>query len=135
MKRLALLLIAGTASAQQPGWEVRVPDKLELVAGQPGSLVLSIAVDRGLTISRDAGLVVDLAPDPGVTIKRRRLARTDAVDPEADAPRFAVPVKADARGELAIKIHARFWVCTPKTCKPVDVRRTVAVVVTDRGGG
>jgi hypothetical protein len=65
-----------------------------------------------------------------LTVKHHRLARADAVDPEADAPRFAVPVKADAAGDYAIKVRARFWVCTSRTCKPVDVRRTVAVAVT-----
>jgi hypothetical protein len=127
---LLLLAFVGTAAAQQPGWEVRIPDKLELVAGQPGSLGVSIVVDRGLTISRDGGLYIDFAPDAGLTVKHHRLARTDAVDPEADAPRFAVPVKADAAGDYTIKVRARFWVCTTRTCKPVDVRRTVAVAVT-----
>jgi len=126
---LLLLVLVGSASAQQPGWEVRVPERIDVVVGQGGSLSISIAVDRGLTISRDAGIIVDLAPD-GVAIKKKRLARTDAVDPEADAPRFAVPVKADAVGDFSINVRARFWVCASRTCKPIDVKRTVAVSVT-----
>jgi hypothetical protein len=124
----ALLLIASIAQAQPAGWELKLPDKLEVAAGQVGTLSLSIAVDRGLSISRDAGLIVDLAPEPGVTIKKRRLGRGDAVDPEADAPRFAVPVHADA--DAAIQVHVRFWLCAARTCKPVDVKRQVAVTVT-----
>lgn len=121
------LLQPSSAAAQQAGWEVRIPDKLDLPAAG-GTLPISIAVDRGLSISKDAGLYLDLAPPAGVTIKRRRWQRRDAVDPEADEPRFAVPVKADqVAPDAVISIHVRFWVCGAKVCRPVDVKRTVAV--------
>jgi len=125
---LLLLLVAGTAYAE-PGWELRVPERIELVAGTPGSLPVAIAVDRGQTISKDGGLILDLATD-GVTIKKKRLGRGDAVDPDAEAPRFAVPVHADAAGDFTVRLHVRFWLCGTKACKPIDARRTVAVAVT-----
>jgi hypothetical protein len=127
---IALLLVAAPAVGQpqrDAGWEVRVPDKLDLAAGAAGTLPIAIAVDRGLAISKDGGIVIDLAPDTGVTIRKRRLGRADAADPEADAPRFAVPVHADAAGEHAVRVHVRFWVCGKQVCRPVDVRRTVTV--------
>lgn len=121
-------LAQATAQAQrQPGWEIRVSEKVEL----PGNLAIAIAVDRGLTVSKDAPVIVDLVPD-GVTLKKLRLGRPDAVDPEADAPRFSVPIRVDdtaaAGKERTIAVRLRFWVCGGKVCKPLDERRRVTVV-------
>jgi hypothetical protein len=125
------IIAFGTPAAAQrdPGWEVRSPDKLELQPGAPGTLPIAIAVDRGLTISKDAGLTIDLSGDTGVVIRKRRLGRSDAADPDADGPRFAVPIHADAAGDYTVKLHIRFWLCGGKVCRPVDTRRTVAVAV------
>lgn len=129
---LALALLAGArAEAQrQPGWEVRVGDKITLAPGASGTIAVSIAVDRGLSVSRDAQVILDLTPEPGLTFRRRRLGRSEAVDPEADAPRFAVPVRADTEGEHTVKLRVRFWLCGGKACRPIDVRRTAVVSVT-----
>lgn len=132
MKRLVVLaLVIGTgAEAQrQPGWEVRIGDKLALAPGAAGSIPVSIAVDRGLTVSRDAQVIVDVAPEPGLTFRKRRLGRTDAVDPEADAPRFALAVRGDTEGEHTVKLRIRFWLCGGTSCKPIDVRKTAVVAV------
>jgi hypothetical protein len=126
---LVCLLYVAPASAQNTGWDLRVPERIELVAGASGTLPITITVDRGRTISKDAGVMIDLAPEGGVQIKKRRLGRGDAVDPEADAPRFAVPVRADAAGDFALKLRVRFWVCGTKVCRPVDARRSVTVAV------
>jgi len=125
------IIAFGTPAAAQrdPGWEVRSPDKLELQPGAAGTLPIAIAVDRGLTISKDAGLTIDLSGDTGVVIRKRRLGRSDAADPDADGPRFAVPIHADAAGDYTVKLHIRFWLCGGKVCRPVDTRRTVAVAV------
>jgi hypothetical protein len=128
VKWAALLLVASTAYAE-PGWELRVPERVDLVAGTSGTLPIAIAVDRGQTISQAAGLILDIAPD-GVTVQKRRLARADAVDPDADAPRFAVAVRAETAGDFTVKLHLRFWLCGAKVCKPIDARRTIAVAAT-----
>jgi len=128
---LALVVLVVGAEAQgQPGWEIRVGDKVVLAPGAAGTIPVSIAVDRGLTVSRDAPVILDLAPEPGLTFRKRRLGRTDAVDPEADAPRFAVAVRGDAEGEHTVKLRIRFWLCGGKSCKPIDVRKTAVVSVT-----
>ena len=127
MKVLALLLVASTAYAD--GWELRVPEKLDVQAGSGATLPVAIAVDRGQSISKDGGIILDLATD-GVSVKKRRLSRADAVDPDADAPRFSVPVRTEAAGDFTIKLHLRFWLCGQKICKPVDARRTIAVSAT-----
>jgi hypothetical protein len=130
--KLALAIVALLASPAiaGPGWELHVPERVEVANGNTGTLAIDIALDRGQTISKDAGLVLDLAPDGGVAVKRRRLSRTDAVDPDADAPRFAIPLRAEAAGDFTLKLHIRFWLCGGKVCRPIDARRTVAVSVT-----
>jgi hypothetical protein len=127
--RAALLLLVASTAYAEPGWELHVPERVELVAGTSGTLPISIAVDRGQTISKDAGLVLDLTPE-GVTVQKRRLSRADAVDPDADAPRFAVAVRAEAAGDFTVKLHLRFWLCGTKVCRTIDARRTVAVAAT-----
>jgi hypothetical protein len=120
---------ASVTRAQQPGWEIRVPERIELATGATTLVPIAIAVDRGLTVSRDAPVIVDLVPEAGVTIKKRRLGRADAVDPEADAPRFAVPVRGDTAGSTTLKIRIRLWLCGGKVCRPLDVRRQAIVTV------
>jgi hypothetical protein len=123
-----LVLVSATASAQQPGWDVRAPERVEVALGGSAAVEIAIAVDRGLRISKDAPVIVDLAMD-GVSTKKRRLGRPDAVDPEADAPRFAVAIKADTAGEHVVKIRVRLWLCGGKVCRPLDVKRQTTVVV------
>jgi hypothetical protein len=124
----SLLLLSSSASAA-PGWEVRVPERVEVAAGQAGPVAVAIAVDRGLTVSKDAPVIIDLAPEAGASLKKRRLGRADAVDPGADAPRFVVNVKGDAAGEHALVIRVRFWLCAARTCRPIDVVKTAVVAV------
>jgi hypothetical protein len=124
-----LVLAAPPAWAQQPGWEVRVPERLEVQVGATVQLPIVIAVDRGLTVSKDGPVIVDLAPDAGVSVKKRRLGRTEAVDPGADAPRFAVTVRGETAGEAVVKIRIRLWVCGGRSCKPLDLRRQTVVAV------
>jgi hypothetical protein len=123
---LVLLLIAQTAPAQ--GWEVRIPDKVEVTLGEAATLPIAIAVDRGLVISKDAPVIVDVTAT-GVTAKKPRLGRPDAVDPEADAPRWAVPLKTTAAGEHVVKIRLRMWLCGGRSCRPLDVKRQATIVV------
>lgn len=130
---LALLgSLAGSADADQApaGIDVRVADRVEVVQGATSPLEITIAVDRGLTVSKDASVIVDLAPPTGVHLKKKRLGRADAVDPGADAPRYAIAVRGDASGEHTLKLRIRLWLCGGRVCKPVDVRRTATVIVT-----
>ena len=128
---LGLLVVLGArAEAQRaPTWELRVPERIDVALGASGVLPVAIAVDRGLTVSKDAPVIVALAPAVGVTIKKRRLGRPDAVDPEADAPRFAIPVRGDTTGEHVVKLHLKLWLCGGKICKPLDIRRQTTIVV------
>ncbi|HEY5948850.1 MAG TPA: hypothetical protein VIV40_25340 [Kofleriaceae bacterium] len=132
MRRAALaavVLLLARADAQDVGWDLRIPERVELTTGTSGTLPITITLDRGRTISKDAGIMIDLAPEGGASVKKRRLGRGDAVDPEADAPRFAVPVRADAAGDFVIKVHVRFWLCGSKVCRPIEARRSVTIAV------
>jgi hypothetical protein len=128
---LALVLLVGAPAEaeRQPGWDVRVAERVEVAAGQVAPLAIALAVDHGLTVSKDAAVIIDLAPDAGLIVKKKRLGRGDAVDPEADAPRFAVNVRGDAPGEHVVRLHVRFWLCGTRSCWPIDVRRTATIVV------
>jgi hypothetical protein len=123
------LLLTRHAAAQDPvGYKLDLPEHLDIAIGD-GSLPITIAIDRGQTISKDAGLRLDITPDAGVAVKRRRLARTDAIDPDEDSPRFAIPLRAETAGDFTVKLHLVFWLCGTKVCKPIDARRTVTIRV------
>ncbi|MFN0250533.1 MAG: hypothetical protein ACKV2T_26875 [Kofleriaceae bacterium] len=125
---LALVAVA-YAQPRQPSWEVTVADKVTVAPGESSSISVAIRVDRGLTVSKDASVIVDVQADPGVTVRKKRLGRMDAVDPEADAPRFAVAVKGDTAGEHAVRVRVRCWVCGGKSCRPIDVRKSATLSV------
>ena len=123
-------LITPPAFAQrEPGWDLRIAERVDVAVSATVPLTVAIAVDRGLTVSRDADVIIDLDPEAGLAIKKKRLGRRDAVDPDADAPRFAINVRGDAPGERQIRLHLRFWLCGIRTCRPIEVRRVVTVDV------
>jgi hypothetical protein len=128
----ALVLVSRVDAQPSAGWELEVPERVELTAGVGGTLPIALSLDRGLSISKDAGIVVDLAPEGAVSVKKRRLGRNDAVDPDAGAPRFAVALRADTPGDFTLKLKLRFWVCGAKVCRPAEARRTVAIAVAAR---
>ncbi len=127
---VAVLAHAASAQPRNPGWEVRLAERVEVASGATGALSLAIAVDRGLVVSKDAQVIVDVAPDTGLAVKKLRLGRTDAVDPEADAPRFTIGVRSEVAGDHNVKVRVRFWVCAARTCRPIDVTRMAVVSVT-----
>jgi hypothetical protein len=139
IRRGALVVLGGLAVAapaigraqapREAGWELRVAERVDVAAGATAPLTIAIAVDRGLTVSKDAAVIVDLDPDPGASVKKKRLGRGDAVDPDADAPRFQVAVHGDAPGEHPVRLHVRFWLCGTRSCRPIDVRRVASIAV------
>src|SRR5205823_13949724 len=52
MRGLLALLVASRAYADP--WEWKIPDRVEVVAGESGTLPIAITVDRGQAISKDA---------------------------------------------------------------------------------
>lgn len=129
---LGVMLVATAAHAQ--GWEVRIPTEVHVTLGEAGVLPISVAVDRGFVVSRDAPVIVDVVAPAGLPIRKPRLGRADAVDPEADAPRFAVPLKTTTAGAHVVKIRLRMWLCGGRSCRPLDVKRQATVVVSGQNG-
>jgi hypothetical protein len=128
--RAVVLAIALVAPAHaQANWEIRVPERVEIAQGASSTLPITISVDRGFSVSKDGPVIIDVASEPGVTIKKRRLGRTDAVDPGADLPRFVIPVRADTFGDYTVKLRIRLWLCGGKVCRPLDVKRQAVVSV------
>jgi hypothetical protein len=127
---LALAVAAAPAPARAddapPAWEVRIPDTVDVVVEVAATVSLTVTPGNGRTISRDGPLRVALASDT-LTLPRRRYGRDHAVDPAADAPRLELKLTAPAAGDHALAIDVAFWLCGPKACRPVRVRRTVTV--------
>ncbi len=127
---VAVTIAATTARADAPlGWEVRVPEKIEVARGQVASVPIAIALDRGITVSKDGPVLIDVAADPGLYVRKRRLLRADAVDPEADLPRFVIPVRGDTAGDHVVKLRIRLWLCGGKVCRPLDLKRQTIITV------
>lgn len=126
---IAIAVLAPALAAADPGWEVRIPDRTEIAVGGTGTLSITVAADRGNSISKDGGVILDLKTDPTITLKKKRLSRGDAADPEADAPRFAIPLKVESLGDREVKVRLRFWVCASRTCRPIDVSRSAKIAV------
>ena len=56
MRAAALLVLLTSATAYAQSWDIKVPERVELTAGTSGSLSIALVVDRGMTISKDAGI-------------------------------------------------------------------------------
>lgn len=118
------LLGAALALAADPG--VRAAPAT-LVPGQPGAASIALVPAPGVTIPPDAPLSLTATPPAGVRAPRPRLRRADAADPRAEAPRFDLPLAADAPGSYVVPVVARFWSCGRRSCWPT--RATVEVPV------
>jgi hypothetical protein len=129
---VALGLAVGRPAAAAPldDHAVELVEAAELAVGDRAALSLTIAPRPGFRVAATP-LAIELRVEPagGLAIERRRLARTDAADPRASAPRFDLAVRGEREGSYALAVEARFWICRAHTCRPVRWRRTVAVAV------
>lgn len=124
-----LLGPAGVSRADEPApWVIEVSERLELLPGAVGTTRVVLR-GRGRHAVGKSGLLIDLTPARGLSLRQRRYQRADAAEAEAAEPSFAIPVRADAAGSYTLELRLRFWVCTPRSCQPVDERRAVAVEV------
>jgi hypothetical protein len=131
---LVIVVIGATAPAAalaSPAFELRLPERSAVKIGARAEISLTIAARPGHTISRDGPLAIDVSIEPaaGLDLARRRYRRDDAVDAEADAPRFEIAVAGKTAGQYRLRIKARFWVCRKRTCWPVRATGEVPVDV------
>ena len=127
----AVLATAGAASGQSTEYRIELGPVASLEVGQPGSQTLTLTPLRGRRISRDGPLLIDVVVDPaeGLKLTRTRLRLRDAVDPEAHAPRFEIPLVGERPGSYQLELDIRFWICARRTCRPVRERRRAPVEV------
>ena len=112
---VGLLLAALAAPAEEP--EFQIVGTLERQ-----TLSLSILPRTGYRLGASAPVQVRL-DGVGVELPRRLLGRDDAVDPRAEAPRFAVRFNA-AKPGAHIDAELTFYVCKAARCRPVVTRYT-----------
>jgi hypothetical protein len=121
--------IHGAAAQEVAPWTLEVSDRLELAPGHVGAIQITLRGRDRFVVARN-GLLIDLVPSGrGISVRQRRYQRGDAIDAEADAPAFSIPVRAEMVGDYSLEVRVRFWICTAKICEPVDTRRVTAVTV------
>jgi hypothetical protein len=126
---LALMLVVGEARAEEAPWSIELSERLELAPGAVGPVRIVLR-GRGRHSVAQSGLRLDLTPSArGISVRQRRYQRSEAAEPEAAEPSFSIPVRAEAAGSYTLEVRVRFWVCTAKSCQPVDERRSIAVEV------
>jgi len=130
---LAALGGARPAAAAPPrtGYQIAVPETIELVAGRTEAVSLTIAPEPGYTISRTGPLRIALSAEPAgaLELPRRRYHRAHAADRLASAPRFDLAVRAVQPGRHRLAIDVLFWLCRGRVCRPVRAARAVAIDV------
>jgi hypothetical protein len=133
---LVLWTAASARAEPAPDHDLRTGGEVTLRVGERGAGSLTVAPRAGAQIPPGAPLTVRLSVRPeedddpaGLELGRRRLHRTQAADPRADAPRFDLPVVARAPGRYRVEADVRFWVCRRRTCRPVRDRAEIPVVV------
>ncbi len=133
LRRLALAAAlvggCGPARADDPGFELRLPEVVTIELGAAGAVSVALVPGPGHRVSAEAPTRLVLEAGDGLGLPRRRYLRKDAADPAAEAPRFDVKLRAKVAGDHPLTIEARFWLCAAKTCRPVVARRTATVRV------
>lgn len=130
---IAVALLATNAAGERSEYEIKLGAVADIQVGSTGALALTISPLRDRRVSKDGPLSIDVLVDPpaGLKLPRSRLRLRDAVDPEAQAPRFEIPLEGERAGAYQLEIDVRFWICARRTCRPVRERRTAKVAVVE----
>jgi hypothetical protein len=99
-----------------------------LKVGATGKVVVAIEPTvKGVHTNRDFPLRYKVEASPGLRVEKAELRRADAVDPNADNPRFEIPVTGGAPGAQQVTVQMRFAICSDTWCVPQA--RTVSVPI------
>jgi ABC-type Fe3+-hydroxamate transport system substrate-binding protein len=99
-----------------------------LKVGAPGRVVVAIEPTvKGVHTNREFPLRYKVEASPGLKVEKGELRRADAVDPNADNPRFEIPVTGAAPGAQQVTVQMRFAICSDTWCVPQA--RTVSVPI------
>ena len=101
-----------------------------LKVGEAGKVVVSVEpLEKGIHVNREFPLRYKVEPSAGLRVARTELKRGDAVDPNAENPRFEIPVTGVARGEQQVVVQMRFAICSDAWCVPQTKTVTIAIDV------
>jgi hypothetical protein len=99
-----------------------------LQVGERGKVVVAVdPLEKGIHVNREFPLKYKVEASAGLRVDKLEWKRADAVDPNADNPRFEIPFTAAARGAQQVAVQMRFAICSDAWCVPQT--RTVTVPV------
>lgn len=132
---VAALAAAPLARAADPAAEAAQSYRLETTgsttdvkAGGNGKIVLAIVPVGKVHVHPQAPLKIALE-SKGLTLEKTALGHKDAVDPNAEGPRFEVPFVAAQPGKQDAKAKLDFFICSDQWCVKQTRDVTVAVHV------
>jgi hypothetical protein len=109
----ALVAAAPSLRADEPEFQI-------VGTVERDTLSLSILPRPGFRLGADTPVLVHVA-GTNVELGRKLYRRADAVDPRAEAPRFAIPFRAATAG-ARIDAKLTFYICKAARCRPVETR-------------
>jgi hypothetical protein len=99
-----------------------------LKVGEQGKVLVVVdPLEKGIHVNREFPLKYRVEPSAGLRVTKTDLRRSDAVDPDAENPRFEIPVLALAKGAQQVAVQMRFAICSDAWCVPQT--RTVTVPI------
>jgi len=99
-----------------------------LEVGKKGKVVVDVVpLERGIHVNREFPLKYKVEPSAGLKVEKLEWKRADAVNPDAENPRFEIPFTAAAKGAQQVSVAMRFAICSDAWCVPQT--RTVTVPV------
>ncbi len=130
---VALALPVMAADAPDPAKTYRVStdgSTRALEVGKKGKVVVDVVpLEKGIHVNREFPLKYKVEPSAGLKVEKLEWKRGDAVDPNADNPRFEIPVVASAKGKQQVVVQMRFAICSDAWCVPQTKTVTVPVEV------
>jgi hypothetical protein len=101
-----------------------------LKVGEKGKVVVAVApLQKGIHVNREFPLKYKVETSAGLKVEKLEWKRSDAVDPDAENPRFEIPVWGGARGAQQVAVQMRFAICSDAWCVPQTRTVTVAIDV------
>lgn len=126
---LALVAAPSAARAEDDAYELVRGQVPAARAGQQATLSLSILPRAGHRLLKTGPVLVQLTGE-NLRTPVPLLEQKDAVDPQAEAPRWEIPITPSKAGPAALDAKVTFWICRAARCRPVVTSTRFALDVT-----